>query len=48
MGVVNLKTGEPIKEATKFKKVTNMITMYDEKNNRLVVSTCLLYTSRCV
>lgn len=39
MGVVNLKTGEAIKEATKFKKVTNMITMYDEKNNRLVVST---------
>ncbi len=39
MGVVNLKTGEFVKEATKFKKVTNMITVDDEKNNRFIVST---------
>ncbi|MCF8254693.1 MAG: hypothetical protein K9J84_08965, partial [Bacteroidia bacterium] len=39
MGVANLKTGEYIKEPAKFKKVTNMITAYDEKNDRLIVST---------
>jgi hypothetical protein len=39
MGVANLKTGEFTKEPAKFKKVTNMISAYDEKNDRLVVST---------
>lgn len=39
MGVANLKTGEFVKEPAKFKKVTNMITAYDSKNDNLVVST---------
>lgn len=39
MGVANLKTGEFVKEPTKFKKVTNMIAAFDDKNDRLVVST---------
>lgn len=39
MGVANLKTGAFVKEPTKFKKVTNMVTAYDTKNEKLVVST---------
>lgn len=39
MGIVNVKTGEVIKEATKFKKVTNMIIKEDPDNNRFIVST---------
>lgn len=39
MGVANLKTGEFVKEPTKFKKVTNMIAAFDAKNDNFVVST---------
>ena len=39
MGIANLKTGEYVKEPIKFKKATNMISSFDEKNNRFVVST---------
>ncbi len=39
MGVASLKTGEYVKEPTKFKKVSNMISAYDSKNDNLVVST---------
>jgi hypothetical protein len=39
MGVADLNTGAYIKEPTKFKKVTQMISSFDEKNNRLIVST---------
>lgn len=39
MGIANLKTGEYTKEPSKFKKATNLMTVYDEKNDRFVVST---------
>lgn len=38
MGIANLKTGEYTKEPTKFKKATNLMSVYDEKNDRFVVS----------
>jgi len=38
MGIANLKTGEFAKEPTKFKKATNLISSYDKKNDRFVVS----------
>ncbi|NJN50236.1 MAG: hypothetical protein HC798_03490, partial [Polaribacter sp.] len=38
MGIANLKTGEFAKEPTKFKKATNLISSYDDKNDRFVVS----------
>lgn len=38
MGIANLKTGEYTKEPAKFKKATNLMSVYDEKNNRFVVS----------
>ena len=39
MGIANLKSGEYVKEPTKFKKATNMLVAYDQKNDRFVVST---------
>ena len=38
MGIANLKTGEYTKEPMKFKKATNLLSVYDEKNDRFVVS----------
>lgn len=38
MGIANLKTGEYEKEPVKFKKATNLITAFDAKNDRFVVS----------
>lgn len=38
MGIANLKTGEYTKEPAKFKKATNLMSVYDEKNDRFVVS----------
>lgn len=38
MGIANLKTGEYAKEPSKFKKATNLMSVYDEKNDRFVVS----------
>uniref|UniRef100_UPI00404B22A2 hypothetical protein n=1 Tax=Flavobacterium sp. TaxID=239 RepID=UPI00404B22A2 len=39
MGMANLKTGKYVKEPVKFKKATNLISAYDEKNDQFVVST---------
>lgn len=39
MGIANLKTGEYANEPVKFKKATNLISVYDKKNDRFVVST---------
>ncbi|WP_146104895.1 hypothetical protein [Polaribacter gangjinensis] len=38
MGIANFKTGEFAKDPTKFKKATNLISSYDTKNDRFVVS----------
>jgi hypothetical protein len=38
MGIANLKTGDFAKEPTKFKKATNLISSYDKKNDRFIVS----------
>jgi hypothetical protein len=38
MGIANLKTGEYTKEPAKFKKATNLMSVFDEKNDRFVVS----------
>lgn len=38
MGIANLKTGEFAKEPMKFKKATNLMSVYDKKNDRFVVS----------
>lgn len=38
MGIANLKTGEYVKEPVKFKKASNMLVAFDEKNDRYVVS----------
>lgn len=39
MGIANLKTGEYANEPIKFKKATNLISAYDKKSDRFVVST---------
>jgi outer membrane protein assembly factor BamB len=39
MGMANLKTGEYVQDPIKFKKATNLISAYDLKNDRYVVST---------
>ncbi len=39
MGVINLNDGSFVKEPAKFRKVEQMVTGYDEKNSKFVVST---------